>query len=66
MLFIQVLRMSVPSLAEALKAGLISVLAPSADAASAQISLGYGPAVLSAIARRRKRRPGRRTAPAAR
>jgi len=50
MLFIQVLRMSVPSLAEALKAGLISVLAPSADAASPRISLGYGPAVLSAIA----------------
>gem|GEM_PF-1791467 len=45
-----VLRMSVPSLAEALKAGLISVLAPPADVTSAQISLGYGPAVLSAIA----------------
>ena len=50
MLFIQVLRMSVPSLAEALTIGLISVLAPPSDAASPQISLGCGPAVLSAIA----------------
>jgi hypothetical protein len=50
MLFIQVLRLSVPSLAEALAVGLISVLAPPADAASPQISLGCGPAILSAIA----------------
>jgi hypothetical protein len=50
MLFIQILRMSVPSLAEALTIGLISVLAPASNAASPQISLGCGPAVLSAIA----------------
>jgi hypothetical protein len=49
-LFIQVLRLSVPSLAEALTIGLISVLAPPSDTASARISLGCGPAVLSAIA----------------
>jgi hypothetical protein len=50
MLFLQVLRMSVPSLAEALKIGLISVLAASADETCAQISLGYSTAVLTAIA----------------
>ena len=50
MLFLQVLRMSVPSLAEVLKIGLISVLAAPADETSAQISLGYGAAVLTAMA----------------
>lgn len=50
LLFIQVLRMSVPSLAEALKVGLISVLTWSADSTSPRIDLGYGTAVLTAIA----------------
>jgi hypothetical protein len=50
MLLIQVLRMSAPSLAEALKVGLISVLAPAPDLTSAQISLGYGSTILSALA----------------
>jgi hypothetical protein len=50
MLFIQVLRMSVPSLAEVLKIGLITVLTTPADETTAQISLGYGTAVLTAIA----------------
>ncbi len=50
MLFLQVLRMSVPSLADVLKIGLISVLTTPADETSAQISLGYRTAVLTAIA----------------
>jgi hypothetical protein len=49
-LFLQVLRMSVPSLVEVLKIGLISVLTTSADEISPQISLGYGTAVLTAMA----------------
>ena len=43
MLFIQVLRMSAPSLAEVLTIGLISMLAPPSDADSPHISLACGP-----------------------
>lgn len=50
MMFIQVLRMSVPSLADALTVGLISILSPPAGTISAQIFLAYGRAVLSAMA----------------
>jgi len=50
MVLIHVLRMSAPSLAEAITLGLISVLAPSAETTSPQISLSYRTTVLSAVA----------------
>lgn len=50
-LLIHVLRMSVPSLADALIHGLISVLTPPEAASPSLISLAYRTAVLSAIAR---------------
>lgn len=49
MMLIQVLRMAVPSLAEALAVGLVSMLAP-AGTPSPRISLAYRNAVLSAVA----------------
>ena len=67
MMLIHVLRMSVPSLAEALGLGLISVPAPPAQAAgSAQIGLAYERAVLSAVAGSEAGDAGRRPASAAR
>lgn len=50
MLFIQVLRMSVPSLAEALNMGLITVQPPPTESASARIALECGATVLAAVA----------------
>jgi hypothetical protein len=50
MLFIQVLRMSVPSLAEALTLGLITMEPPPAEPTSARIALECGTAVLTAVA----------------
>jgi hypothetical protein len=50
MLLVQVLRMSSPSLADALSIGLLSVLAPPAGPSSAQVSLGYRSAVIVAMA----------------
>jgi hypothetical protein len=50
MMLIHLLRMSVPSLAEVLAMGLIAVLAPAAGMISAQISLTYRTAVLTADA----------------
>jgi hypothetical protein len=50
MLFIQVLRMSVPSLAEALAVGLITVQLPPVESASARIALECGASVLTAVA----------------
>jgi len=50
MMFIQVLRMSCPSLADVLSVGLISVLTPAGGEPSPQISLAYRSAVLSAAA----------------
>jgi hypothetical protein len=48
-MLLQVLRMSFPSLAHALAVGLITVLGAAED--SPRIALGYGAAVLSAVAR---------------
>ena len=50
---LQVLRMSVPSLAEALALGVMSVLAPSGDggASTSVISLVYRTVMLTAVAR---------------
>ena len=50
-LLIQVLRMSVPSLAEALALGVISVLAPAAGASTSLISLVHRTVVLTAVTR---------------
>ena len=50
-LLIQVLRMSVPSLAEALALGVISVLAPAAEASTSLISLVHRTVVLTAVTR---------------
>ena len=50
MMLIQVLRMSVPSLAEALAVGLVSMLTPAIGTPSPRISLAYRSAVLSAAA----------------
>ena len=50
MFLLQMLRLSVPSLAEALTVGLISVLIPPAETLSAQIFLAYRTVVLSAVA----------------
>ena len=49
-MLIHFLRMSVPSLAEALALGLIAILAPAAGMISSQISLTYRTAVLTADA----------------
>jgi hypothetical protein len=48
-MLIQVLRMSFPSLAQVLAVGLITILGPWAED-SPRIALGYGNAVLSAVA----------------
>jgi hypothetical protein len=50
-LLIQVLRMSWPSLAEALALGVISILAPAAGASTSLISLVHRTVVLTGIAR---------------
>jgi hypothetical protein len=50
MLFIQILRMSVPSLGEVLTMGLITMQPPPAEPVSPQVTLGYGAAVLTAVA----------------
>lgn len=50
MLFIQVLRMSAPSLAEALTMGLITAQPPPAEPASAMIALECRAAILTAVA----------------
>ena len=63
-MLIQVLRMSVPSLTEALALGLISLLTPPAGRPTAVISLAYKSAVLSAVAR--KKAGARVTSPHAR
>ena len=51
MLLIQVLRMSVPSLAEALALGVINALAPATEASTTLISLVHRTVVLTAVAR---------------
>ena len=60
-MLIHVLRISDPSLADALTTGLISVVTPPSGKPSAEISLAHKSAVLSAIARREA--GGRVTAP---
>jgi hypothetical protein len=50
MVMVQVLRLSIPSLADALTVGLITVLGPAAEAVAAQISLGYQTVTLTALA----------------
>jgi len=51
MFLLQMLRLSFPSLAEALTVGLITVLTPPAETLSAQIFLAYKTVVLSTVAR---------------
>lgn len=51
MFLLQVLRLSFPSLADALTVGLISVLTPPTETLTAQIFLTYKTVVLSAVAR---------------
>lgn len=48
--FIQILRMSAPTLAEALAIGLISMHIPAAETVSPEVSLEYESTVLSAVA----------------
>jgi hypothetical protein len=50
MMLIHVLRMSVPSLADALAVGLVSMLTPASGAPSPLVSLAYRTAVLTAVA----------------
>lgn len=50
-LLIQVLRLSWPSLAEALALGVISILAPAAGASTSLVSLVHRTAALTAVAR---------------
>jgi hypothetical protein len=60
-MLIHVLRISDPSLADALTTGLVSVMTPPLSKSSAEISLTHKSAVLSAVARREA--GGRITAP---
>lgn len=50
-MLIQVLRMSFPSLAEALAVGLVALLTPATGRPAAEISLAHKRAVLVAVAR---------------
>jgi hypothetical protein len=49
-MFIQLLRMSMPSLAEALAVGLITMRIPPAATISADVTLEYGSTILTAVA----------------
>jgi hypothetical protein len=49
-MLIQILRMSAPTLAEALAIGLISIRMPAAETVSPEVSLEYESTVLSALA----------------
>jgi hypothetical protein len=52
MMLVHVLRISVPSLAEALTVGLLKLVTPPTGRASADVGLAYKRAVLNGVARR--------------